>query len=69
VTRKSVALVGVVVANQLFRFWKLQNQTADQRLPTGVRGNRQEICVPVIAVGKRDKGEVYGQAQRRSKKQ
>lgn len=29
----------------------------------------KEICVLVIAVGKRDKGEVYDQAQRRAKKQ
>jgi mRNA interferase RelE/StbE len=29
----------------------------------------QEICVMVIAVGKRDKSEVYRQAQQRTKKQ
>ena len=29
----------------------------------------QEICIMVIAVGKRDKSEVYKQAQQRTKKQ
>ncbi len=47
--------------------YKIKLRSSGYRLVYEV--SDQEICVMVIAVGKRDKSEVYRQAQQRTKKQ
>lgn len=59
-----------IKANQLSGFenhYKIKLRASGYRLVYEVID--QELCVLVIAVGKRDKNEVYRQAQQRTRKQ